>query len=112
MEENSQPESPLDSLFSSSPSVEKEIVDELFSEDNLDRKTELDKPIQWSVMKVLREFLDQHTLPYSSGILQEFVETSFRYLISKKRKGRGEYVKALQAISERQQAKPSVEGEL
>jgi hypothetical protein len=93
----------LDTLFSATPSVEKEIVDELFSDANLDRKTELSKPIQWSVMKVLREFLDQHTLPYSSGILMEFVDTSFRFLISHKRKGRQEYVQALKAITTSQE---------
>jgi hypothetical protein len=94
-------DSTLDNLFSATPSVEKEIVDELFSEENLDRKTELKRPIQWSVMKVLREFLDEHDLPYSSNILMEFVETSFRFLISRNRKGREEYVKALRAVTTR-----------
>lgn len=99
----------LDSLFSSTPSVEKEIVDELFSEDNLDRKTELKLPIQWAVMNVLREFLEEHRLTYSSNILEEFVDTSFRYLISRKRRGREEYVRALQALTGRRGMTPSME---
>jgi hypothetical protein len=92
-------ESPLASLFASSPSVEKEIVDELFSNENLDRKTELNKPITWSVMNTLWAFLDEHELRYSSGILRNFLDTSFRFLISHKRRGREEYVRALQAIA-------------
>jgi hypothetical protein len=94
-----QSQSPLESLFNSTPSVEREIVNELFSNENLDRKTELKHPVSWSIIDVIRQYLKDHQLPYSANILQNFIETSFRYLISKNRKGRAEYVEALKALS-------------
>lgn len=92
-------QSPLETLFNSTPSVEREIVNELFSNENLDRKTELKHPVNWSIIDVIRQYLKDHNLPYSATILQNFIETSFRYLISKNRKGRAEYVEALKALS-------------
>lgn len=99
IEVNPQSESPLQSLFNATPSVEREIVNELFSNENLDRKTELKRPLSWSIIDVIRNYLQGHNLTYSSGILQNFIEISFRFLISKNRQGRQEYVEALKSIS-------------
>lgn len=85
----------LNQIFESIPSELKAILDQLFSDDELEKKTDLTRPINWSVMSVLAEFLRQRGLKRSAGIVEAFVNTSFKYLISKSRKGREEFVEAL-----------------
>jgi hypothetical protein len=67
----------------------------LLSEDKLDTKTDLNKPIAWSALKVIQDFLAQKNLTLSSNTLDLFTKTAFKYLISKERRGRAEYIEAL-----------------
>ena len=95
----------LNQLFDQGSSVEKEILSEVLSLDNLDRKTDLGRPITWAILTAVQNFLKVHALSSSSNILEQFVETSFRYLISKNRRGRQEYVQGLQAFAEAEKEK-------
>jgi len=88
----------LADMFEAGTSIEKEIVEELLSDANLDRKTELAKPFRWSALGVLEAFFSSKGLDHCSETLRQFTETSFRYLVSKNRQGRKEYVEALRAV--------------
>ncbi len=94
----------LDDMFPA-PSVEsddmqREIVHELLSNQDLEKKTELGKPIAWAALRTIRVFLKTHNLIYSAGILRGFTKTAFKYLISKDRKSRAEYIEALKSVRE------------
>lgn len=79
--------------------IKQKIVEELLNNKNLDTKTELSRPLRWSCMSTLTDYLDVHTLPISTKILKNFTNISFRYLISNDRKGRNEYIEALKHLS-------------
>lgn len=85
--------------------IQQKIVEELLNSQNLDSKTELQKPMKWSILRVIISFLESKKLLKSSKILDEFVNTSFKYLISLDRKGRIEYIQALQAVNEKEKDK-------
>jgi len=103
---------PLEGLFESFPSEVHEILREMFSEEHLEKKTELTRPLNWSVMSSIEEFLREHELPRSASILSRFIRTSFRYLISHSRKGREEYVEALRqaSLTQREEVSPAPPG--
>lgn len=79
--------------------IQKKIVEELLNEEHLETKTELRKPLRWSCMNIVQKFIDNHKLPTSAQILGDFLDISFRYLISNERKGRGEYIEALKSLN-------------
>jgi len=80
--------------------TKREIVLELLDSDkNLDEKTELKKPMRWACLKTVENFIDSQKLPKSAGIISSFITQSHKYLISKDRKGRGEYIEALKSLS-------------
>jgi hypothetical protein len=79
--------------------VKREIVLELLNSDNnLEEKTELGKPLKWSCLKAIQSFIEANDLPKSANILDSFINISFRYLISNSRKGRNEYIEALKSL--------------
>lgn len=79
--------------------VKRKIVEHLLNNTDLSSKTELNKPLRWSCLDSIRDFIDKHKMNYSRDILEKFIQTSFTYLISNERKGREEYIKALNALS-------------
>ncbi|MFW9949620.1 MAG: hypothetical protein ACFFKA_05790 [Candidatus Thorarchaeota archaeon] len=85
-------------------SIEQKIVEELLNGKNLETKTELNKPILWSCMKLIEDFLESKKLSKSSIIIRVFTEYTFRYLISKDRKGRTEYLEALKGLRDKLQS--------
>jgi len=96
----------LNTLFQTSEiDIQQKIVEELLSEKNLDRKTELLQPIKWSIFSILENFLLSKNLTKSAEIIQKFTNLSFRYLISKDRKGRAEYIEALGNLNNAMQQK-------
>lgn len=79
--------------------IKQKIVEELLDrEKNLDSKTELDKPILWSTLHSVINYLEDKEMSISASILQKFEKVSFTFLISNKRKGRDEYIQALKAL--------------
>jgi hypothetical protein len=92
---------PLSQLFSNTADedLRKAVVEKLINNDDLESKTELIKPLRWSCLNSIEDFIKSHKLPISSTILQLFIKTSFKYLISNDRKGRIEYIEALKALS-------------
>lgn len=78
--------------------VRKKIVEELLSTENLDRKTDLNKPVTWACLTILQEMLERKKLSESGSIIANFTEWAFRYLVSKNRLSRKEYVEALRAF--------------
>lgn len=85
--------------FNEEVDVERKIVEQLLNEENLDTKTEMNSPLRWACMNSIRDYLEKKNLNKSKQILELFMQTSYRYLISNKRKGRSEYIEALRAIS-------------
>jgi len=80
--------------------TKKEIVMQLLnSNEHLEEKTELAKPIAWSTLEAIREYLATLGLTRSAQIIERFMHQSFRFLISHSRQGRGEYIEALKALS-------------
>lgn len=79
---------------------QKEIITRLLDDNNLETKTELDKPLRFSVLHIFQEKLKENHLNDSSIILERFLNYSFKYLISKNRQGRKEYIEALQMINQ------------
>jgi hypothetical protein len=80
-------------------SQEKMVNNLLDTKENIETKTDLTKPIRWACLTVIEEFLRKFDLAYSSEILKLFTNLSFRYLISKDRKSRSEYVSAISSLS-------------
>ena len=74
-------------------------LNNLLSDDNIEKKTELDKPLKWSALKVIEDKLTDIQLVRSAKVIHDFRENSFRYLISYKREGIREKIEALQAIA-------------
>lgn len=92
----------LNDLFSKNEEtdVKKQIVEKLLNnDDDIASKTELLKPLRWSCLDSIRDFIEKHKMTYSTTILKKFIETSFIYLISNERKGRTEYINALKALA-------------
>lgn len=92
----------IDEIFSETHEIDmkQKIVEELLNtEKNLDTKTELHKPLRWSCLDMIKEFIDKKQMPKSTEILSRFMNTSFKYLISSKREGRKEYIEALKSLS-------------
>ena len=88
----------LNEIFSAKTNsdVKREIILELLNSDkNLDEKTELKKPMKWATIRTIEDYLDKMKLPKSKEILSNFVVQSHKFLISKSRKGRTEYIEAL-----------------
>lgn len=79
--------------------VKREIVLELLDTDNnLDEKTELTKPMRWSCLVVMKDYIGGLNLGKSEGILGQFIRQSHKFLISKDREGRKEYIESLRAL--------------
>lgn len=99
----------LDKIFSAKTNsdVKREIILELLNSDkNLDEKTELSKPMKWATIRTIEDYLAQMELPKSANILSSFVEQSHKFLISKARKGRKEYIQALGKLGNELEEKP------
>lgn len=80
--------------------MKQKIVEELLNTDNnLETKTQMNKPLKWSCLQTIDEFIESKKLPKSAGILGNFMKTSYKYLISSDRKGRLEYIEALKSLS-------------
>lgn len=92
----------LQSLMGNSDiNIEQKIVEELLNQSNLDTKTELNKPMSWACLSLIQDYLKKKKMEKSSYVLEEFIKICFKYLISKDRKGRLEYLEALKGIREK-----------
>jgi hypothetical protein len=87
-------------MSESDPSIQMEIVDQLLSTDNLEQKTELEKPIKWSILTIVQTYLENKKMQKSANIIKNFVSISMRYLISKNRQSRKEYIEALNSLND------------
>lgn len=91
----------IDELFTDGQDLDlrKEIIEQLLNNENLETKTELHKPLRWSCLDTIKDFIEQKQLSKSANILKKFVNKSYQLLISHKREGRKEYVEALKSLS-------------
>ena len=92
----------LNDIFSKveEQNLRQKIVEELLNtETNLEAKTDLAKPMKWSCLNVINDYINNRDLKKSSAILSLFENISFKFLISNKRKGREEYIQALQSLT-------------
>jgi len=74
------------------------ILRELINDQNIELKTEINKPFDFSVLKLIAEYLRDNKLPYSASLIDKFIKISFKYLLSKNRKSREEIIRALHSI--------------
>lgn len=80
--------------------LKREITLELFdSTKNLDQKTEIERPTEWACLKSLSSYVKDLGLTYSHSIIENFIEKNFKFYISKDRKGRSEYIQALNSLT-------------
>jgi len=86
--------------------IQQKIVEELLNEKNLDRKTELAKPLRWSVMTTIENFLQSKQMALTQKIINDFTQLSFKYLISHERKSREEYIQALGNLTQPRLSEP------
>lgn len=93
-------DNPFSQLFASGNKDEEnfKMVNSLFSTENLEHKTDLTNPLKFSILKQLQLYLKNKNLLMSANILEQFINTSFSYLISKNRSGRTEFVSVLQSL--------------
>jgi len=82
---------------------EEEILNKLLDESDLDTKTDLAKPIRWTALSIIAGYLKDKNLANSELILSKFIDIAFKYLISKDRMGRKEYIEALKSVRENNQ---------
>lgn len=93
----------LSGLFSDErkDDIKQKIVEELLNpEKNLDTKTELDHPIKWAVLEVIKQLVEDKDMKISAKVIIKFIKSSLTYLISHNREGRKEYVQALNALTQ------------
>jgi hypothetical protein len=65
----------LNELFDKNEDVDvkRKIVEQLLTEENLESKTELIKPLRWSCLDSIRDFIEKHKMSYSQKILDKFI---------------------------------------
>lgn len=69
---------------------------------NLDLKTEIFRPKDLASLKVFAEFLGKLNFSKSELIINNFIKTYLRYMISYERKSRTETIKAFTSLYERE----------
>lgn len=75
------------------------ILQELLNADNnLQLKTEINKPFTFSVIDLYSKFLKDNGFTDSSELIEHFITQYLKYSISKKRAGRKEIVEALKSL--------------
>jgi response regulator of citrate/malate metabolism len=79
--------------------LRQKVVEKLINNEDLESKTELNKPLRWSCLETIQNFIEKKDMSITANILKNFMNTSFTYLISNERKGRKEYIEALNALS-------------
>lgn len=72
----------------------------LNAENNLNLKTQIEKPKQLASLFILSKYLKQHNFKKSGKILEFFINTFLEYMISYKREGRKEIIRALTNLIE------------
>ncbi len=70
----------------------------LEGDENLELKTHIIRPKQLAALSTLAEVLRVSKFPKSSQLIEDFVETYLRYMISYKRLSRGEVIRALTTV--------------
>lgn len=103
-----QNKSPIGQIFDTPTEMdtEREIVLEfLNTEKNLDEKTDLDKPMQWTLFRTLEGFLDNLGLKNSSTVLKKFIDQSHKHKVSFKRQGRTEIIELIRALNHAEKEK-------
>lgn len=69
---------------------------------NLDLKTEIFKPKDLASLKILAEFLGRLNFSKSQIVIESFIKTYLRYMVSFERKSRSEIIKALSNLIEQE----------
>lgn len=70
------------------------------SDKNLELKTEIHKPKHLAALKVLAVYLEDHNYPKSAELINIFLETFFKYMVSYQRKSRSEIIEGFKASME------------
>ena len=69
---------------------------------NLDLKSEIFKPKDLASLKILAELLGKLSFNKSQTIIESFIKTYLRYMISFQRKSRSEIIKAVSSLFEKE----------
>jgi len=94
----------VDNLFSEMLNVDSEnaqqkIVNEIVNDNNLELKTEISHVSETTILKIHQEYLQQNHLTLSSNTLERYLNTLFRFSVSKNRKSREELIRMVEALS-------------
>lgn len=75
----------------------KELIENFFSEDNIQLKTNIKKPLNWSTFSSFIEFFDEKKLPKSIKLLKNFMKHTFILSVCKDGKSREQFVEILKS---------------
>lgn len=82
-------------LFEQSETISYErILAELLKEENIDLKTEIFNPHKLSVLKLFRGYFAKLKMNQLVTLIDSFIETYLRYMVSYNRKSREEIIQA------------------
>jgi len=80
--------------------LETEILDYLLDEENLDVKTEIERPLLWAQLDEIANFLLSNSFTQSSNTIKSWMHQAKKYYVSHDRKGRIEMVESLHRLQE------------
>jgi hypothetical protein len=94
----------VENLFSEMLNVDSEnaqqkIVNEIVNDNNLELKTEIGHVSETTILQIHQEFLEQNQLHKSANTLSRYLNTLFRFSVSKNRKSREELIRMVEALS-------------
>lgn len=94
----------VENLFSEMLNVDSEnaqqkIVNEIVNDNNLELKTEIVHVSETTILQIHQEFLEQNQLHKSANTLARYLNTLFRFSVSKNRKSREELIRMVEALS-------------
>jgi len=99
----------LNQLFSPQEAADNSIMEVaklLVTKDkNLALKTEIDDPLNFAVMGAMGDYLKKSGLDRSAKLIGNILDNHMTYMVSFKRRGRGELIEALKILTENEKNK-------
>lgn len=99
----------LDQLFTPRTKEDAQIMEVakllVTKDENLSLKTEIDDPLNFAVMGAMSDYLKKSGLDRSAKLIKNILDNHMTYMVSFKRKGRGELIDALRILTENEKNK-------
>jgi len=93
--------SDLEKLFvtNQEDEIRQKLVAKLLDESDMDTKTEIENPFAWACIDLLGNYALENQLPFTAHLFAEIERKTERKMVSNDRKGRSEYIQAINALS-------------